>query len=100
MFESGISVDEPGKSLNQRMSEHERAVSRMDPNNSLAAHLQSTLHYIDWDGATVLQCEQNRTRRKIKEAIHIRTTPCMNMDQGMHLDSIWELFQEWIQTTH
>ena len=50
MFESGISVDEPGKSLNQRMSEHERAVSRMDPNNSLAAHLQSTLHYIDWDG--------------------------------------------------
>ena len=30
-------------------------------------YVQSTLHNIDWDAATVLQCEQKRTRRKIKK---------------------------------
>ena len=54
----------------------------MDVNNSLAARIHSALHNIDWDGTTVLQGEQNGTRRKIKEVIHIRTTPCINMNQG------------------
>ena len=58
-------------------------------NNSLAIHVQSTIHDISWDKATMIEGEQHRLRRKIKEAIHIQSTKCMNLDQGLILDPIY-----------
>ena len=57
--------------------------------NSIAVHVQTTDHIIKWENAEVLQREQHRTRRKIKEAMYIQTSRCMNLDQGMSVDPIW-----------
>ena len=38
-------------------------------NNSLATHVQSRVHDKSWDKVTVIEGEQDRLRRKIKEAI-------------------------------
>ena len=56
--------------------------------NSLAVHVKETSHDISWENAKVLQEKQHKIRRKIKEAIEIQKTPCMNMDLGMNVDPI------------
>ena len=63
-----------------RMKEHKRPVQKIDTNNSLVVYVKETLHDISWENAKVLQKEQHKIRRKIKEAILIQKTPCMNMD--------------------
>ena len=60
-------------------------------NNSLtvATHVRDTGHNITWKDAKVILKERHKTRRKVKEAIKIKTTTCFNMDQGISLDPIW-----------
>ena len=82
-------IGETSKSINERIAEHRRSVRRGNKNNSIAVHVQTTDHIIKWENAEVLQREQHKTRRKIKEAMYIQTSRCMNMDQGMSLDPIW-----------
>ena len=82
-------IGETSKSIHERIAEHRRSVRRGDTNNSIAVHVQTTDHIIKWENAEVLQREQHKTRRKIKEAMYIRTSRCMNLDQGMSLDPIW-----------
>ena len=83
-------IGETGKTLTERLAEHRRAVRRMDNNNSLAVHVQRTTHRITWDKAEVIEQENNKIRRKIKEALRIQNTDqCLNMDQGMQIDHIW-----------
>ena len=60
----------------------------MDNNNSVAVHVGDTGHNISWENAKVMLKEDNKMRRKIKEAIKIKTIPCFNMDQGIHLHPI------------
>ena len=82
-------IGETSKSIHERIAEHRRSVRRGDTNNSIAVHVQTTDHIIKWENAEVLQREQQKTRRKIKEAMYIQTSRCMNLDQGMSLDPIW-----------
>ena len=82
-------IGETSKSIHERIAEHRRSVRRGDTNNSIAVHVQTTDHIIKWENAEVLQREQHKTRRKIKEAMYIQTSRCMNLDQGMSLDPIW-----------
>ena len=85
-----VYIGETGKTLTERLAEHRRAVRRMDNNNSLAVHVQRTTHSITWDKAEVIEKENNKIRRKIKEALRIQNTDqCLNMDQGMQIDHIW-----------
>ena len=85
-----VYIGETGKTLTERLAEHRRAVRRMDNNNSLAVHVQRTTHSITWDKAEVIEQENNKIRRKIKEALRIQNTDqCLNMDQGMQIDHIW-----------
>ena len=85
-----VYIGETCKTLIDRMKEHKRPVQKIDTNNSLAVHVKETLHDISWENAKVLQKEQHKIRRKIKEAILIQKTPCMNMDLGMNVDPIWK----------
>ena len=82
-----VYIGETCKTLNYRMKEH--SVQRIDTNNSLAAHVKEASHDISWENAKVLQGEQHKIRRKIKEAVLIQRTPCMNMDLGMNLDPVY-----------
>ena len=77
---------EASKSIHDRIAEHRRSVRRGDTNNSIAVHVQTTDHIIKWENVEVLQREQHKTRRKIKEVMYIQTSRCMNVDQGMSLD--------------
>ena len=54
----------------------------------MAVHTDTNDHHIDWQGARVMDIERNQKQRKIKEAINIRRSRCMNMDQGITLDPV------------
>ena len=84
-----VYIGETGKTINERVKEHKRSVCRMDTNNSIAVHVMNTSHDIAWDQATIITQETHRLKRKIKEAMLIQKTPCINMDSGLHLDPIW-----------
>ena len=78
-----VYIGDTSKTMKDRMKEHHRAVRRGDNNNSLAVHADTNDHHIDWQGAGVMDIERNQKQRKIKEAINIRRSRCMNMDQGI-----------------
>ena len=65
-----VYISETCKTLIGRMKEHKRTVQRIDTNNSLAVHIKETSHDILWENAKVLQEEQHKIRRKIKEALY------------------------------
>ena len=79
-------IRETFKTLDERQKEQQRAVRRFDHNNSVATHFRVTRHNIAWKDAKVILKERHKTRRKVKEAIKIKTTTCFNMDQGISLD--------------
>ena len=84
-----VYIGETGKTINERVKEHKRSVCRMDTKNSIAVNVVNTSHDIAWDQATIITQETHRLKRKIKEAMIIQKTPCINMDSEFHLDSIW-----------
>ena len=52
---SKLCIGQTGRTLAQRVKEHQRAVRTFDVNNSaLAEHVISTNHRIDWDNTTVI----------------------------------------------
>ena len=71
------------------MKEHKKSVYRMDTNNSVAVHVMNTSHDIAWDKGTIITQETRRLKRKIKEAMPIQKTHCINLESGLHLDPIW-----------
>ena len=61
-----------------------------DQNNAISVHVHSTVHAILWDKCEILGVEQNWRRRRIKEAILIRSTPnTINTDPGVHINPSW-----------
>ena len=83
-------IGETGRTLDVRLKEHRRAVKMNNKSNGIAVHTNSTSHDIDWDSVEVIDQEQNWIKRKIKEALHIRSVNApMNLDQGYQLNSIW-----------
>ena len=72
------------------MSEHKRAIKNGDQNNAISVYVHSTGHPILWDKCEILGVEQNWRRRRIKEAILIRSTPnTINTDPGVHINPSW-----------
>ena len=92
-------VGETGRSLGLRMEEHRKeaensesrpytrsskssAVSEIHK-SAITDHVATDNHVMDWDNIRVLDREEDRTRRWIKEAIWIRRSmPVMNRDEG------------------
>ena len=51
--------------------------------SAITDHVVTDNHVMDWDNIRVLDREEDRTRRWIKEAIWIRkSVPVMNRDEG------------------
>ena len=90
---------ETGRSLGLRMEEHRKEAEKSESrpytrsSKSLAVseihksaitdHVVTDNHVMDWDNIRVLDREEDRTRRWIKEAIWIRkSVPVMNRDEG------------------
>ena len=47
-----------------------------------------TSHKIKWNEAKVISTETHLTKRKVKEALIIRTPNNMNLDSGFQLDNV------------
>ena len=65
-------IEETGRTLEKRLSEHRGAVKRNDLKNGIAVHAWKTQQKVDWETATDKQVEMNYTRWKIIEAIRIK----------------------------
>ena len=78
-----VYVGETGRTLKKRISEHKQAVKRFDDKNGIAVHHFKHNHRIAWDEATVSPLETSYWRRRVQEAINIRTKKeTMNLDCG------------------
>ena len=53
-----VYIGETGRTLEKRLSEHNRAVKRNDTKNRIAVHTWKTQHKVDWEAATVKQVRQ------------------------------------------
>ena len=60
--------------------------------SAITDHTTRTNHIIDWEGVKILDREENRRLRQVKEAINIRRTyNTMNRDQGAYtLSGVYE----------
>ena len=60
-------------------------------NSAITDHCVRSNHVIDWEGAKVIDREDNQKLRQVKEAIWIASSgPVMNRDQGAyHLSPIY-----------
>lgn len=63
-------IGETGKRLQTRMSEHARAVDRMDPRSLVAEHCSSPGHTFAFNDAEILARGSDRTTRETLEAWH------------------------------
>ena len=93
-------IGETGRKFSTRLSEHikdssntpqvftraeKRASETVFNKSALTDHSARTNHVIDWEGAKVIDREDNRTLRQIKEAIWIENSfPVMNRDLGAY----------------
>ena len=84
-----VYVGETGRQMKTRIEEHKRAVMKADPNNAIAEHVWSTGHKIQWDETTSIDHDGDWFRRRIKEALHIRSSNAMNSDPSLSLNPCW-----------
>ena len=70
-----VYIEETGRSLQKRISEHKTAVKRGDRNIGIAVHAWDSQHQVNWEGATIKEVEEHQWRRKTLEAIHIMSRP-------------------------
>jgi hypothetical protein len=80
-------VGQTGRNLKERIKEHEKSTNKGEILKSgIAEHAHTTGHSINWE-AKVLDQDQVKTRRLVKESIHIKlNNPTMNRDQGLEVD--------------
>ena len=84
-------IGETGRTLNERLKEHKRALRLNNPSHSaIAEHAYNTGHNIEWDNATIIDFESNIWKRKVKESLWInRIKPTLNRDTGYILSPIY-----------
>ena len=63
--------------MKTRIEEHKRAVMKADPNKIL------------WDETTIIDHDDDWFRRRMKEALQIRSSNAMNSDSGLSLNPCW-----------
>ena len=92
------SKGETGRSLQDRLKEHKRALRLNNPSlSAVAEHAIVTGHSIRWDDAHVIDFETYFWPRKVKEAIWIKkTNPTLNRDSGYALSPI---YKQWAQSS-
>ena len=87
-----VYVGQTGRTLAQRLKEHKRAlVNGHLAQSAVAEHAAQESHDIDWEGATVMDVQQQYHRRCLLESWHIRSeSNIMNRDEG-NLPPVYDL---------
>ena len=81
-------IGQTGRTLAQRVKEHQRAVRTFDVNiSALAEHVISTNHKIDWDNTTVIDRHAFAHPRCTIESWHIhQEKDALNREKGLLSD--------------
>ena len=102
--------DDPKRTLGVRLEEHKKEADNFESvkytraqkrqaqkeenlnKSAVTVHIARNNCVIDWEGARVIDREDNRRIRWIKEAVWIRkSTPVMNRDEGGYrLSHVWD----------
>ena len=87
-----VYVRQTGRTLAQRLKEHKLAlVNGHLAQSAVAEHAAQESHDIDWEGATVMDVQQQYHRRCLLESWHIRSElNTMNRDEG-NLPPVYDL---------
>ena len=71
-----------GRSINQRILEHKRAVRYGHDNSAIFQHIASTGHQMNWDNSELIFKNACGFKRKIVEAAVIKQTDNINLSEG------------------
>ncbi|XP_078573447.1 uncharacterized protein LOC144860180 [Branchiostoma floridae x Branchiostoma japonicum] len=103
-----VYIGETGRTFNTRLEEHKKeaqnskgsaytrsqkkAAEQTENKSAVTDHIHRNNCVIDWEGARVIDREENRRTRWIKEAVWIRkSVPVMNRDEGGYkLSHVWD----------
>ena len=87
-------IGETGRSINQRISEHEADLKhRQTKSSALAEHAEKTNHHVCIEEASVIAKVSHFHHRKFREAFEIEKRPSnLNRDGG------WKISQCWVPT--
>ena len=83
-------VGETGRKAKKRKMEHEKDVKEMNVRSAIAEHCHTKGHRPDFDSFCIVDREKDWRRRRIKEAIYIRTTDNFNRDAGLDIGRTWD----------
>ena len=83
-----VYVGETGRSLDERVSEHKRAVKNCCANSEVAKHCWESKHRMNWGSASVLDRERSFGKRLFKEAWRTREKGAGNQVK-CELDPAW-----------
>ena len=86
-------IGETGRKLDIRLNEHKNWSNQCKSLSGLSEHIKSTKHNVDWKNVEIICKEQNRPKRKFKEAIAIKKSSgqLMNKKEEMRsLSFIWD----------
>ena len=87
-----VYTGETKRTLKRHIVEHKQAVKKLDKKNGEEVHANTHDHHINWEEAKVLTVEQSFWRRRVQEAIRIRTQDSsMNLDCGLSLSRLWDV---------
>mgnify|MGYP001824971233 CR=1 FL=1 len=88
-------VGETGRSLGERIAEHQKSVDKGDMSSALSQHQETTGHLVSatkpiLDQTKVLEREPRHMHRKVCEAIHIKTSGAtLNRNDGLDLPDLY-----------
>ena len=94
-------IGQTGRTLLQRIKEHQRAVKTMNTDNSaLAEHAWSEHHHIAWEDATVLDQHPFLHSRCVMESWYINNIPeTLNREKGLLPETYLSLPNANLKTT-
>ena len=89
-----IYIGETGRTLDDRLQEHQRHTRLVVPEKSaVAEHALTVRHEIDWASAKVIDTAAGTVKRRVKEKLHLekvsRSRPVMNKDKGLNKEKVW-----------
>ena len=87
-----VYIGESGRTIRTRIKEHKAGARNGHPEVSAAAeHALLLDHQLAWDETAPLDQDNNKQRRRIKEAlwIHRHRNTVMNRDTGLELSPLW-----------
>ena len=89
-----IYIGETGRTLEDRLKEHQRHTRLVAPEKSaVAEHALALGHEINWASARVIDTAAGEMKRRVKEKLHLvkvsRSRPAMNKDNGLNKEKVW-----------